>query len=140
MAERAFGAKQNRSGFVHHILGGQSRKLRLLLVHKQNSAIGPHRAHQRRQIVDHLTEAFASVAQIAFARVLRLAFLLHKTGELRRPLGFAMVGGLAVSQVLTLYTTPIVYLYLERLQRMLLPKRAHPLPTLAEKMGTAAGN
>jgi multidrug efflux pump subunit AcrB len=60
--------------------------------------------------------------------------------ELRRPLGFAMVGGLAVSQVLTLYTTPIVYLYLERLQRMLLPKRAHPLPTLAEKMGTAAGD
>jgi len=87
MAERAFGAKQNRSGFVHHILGGQSRKLRLLFVHQQNGAIGPHRAHQRRQIVDHLTEAFASVAQIAFARVLRLAFLLHKTGELRRPLG-----------------------------------------------------
>lgn len=36
--------------------------------------------------------------------------------ELRRPLGIAIVGGLMVSQILTLYTTPVVYLYLDRLQ------------------------
>ena len=36
--------------------------------------------------------------------------------ELRRPLGITIVGGLMVSQMLTLYTTPVVYLYLDRLQ------------------------
>jgi hydrophobe/amphiphile efflux-1 (HAE1) family protein len=57
--------------------------------------------------------------------------------ELRKPLGFAMVGGLAVSQVLTLYTTPVIYLYLDRLQRWLAPRRTSRMPALAAKMGVA---
>jgi multidrug efflux pump len=43
-----------------------------------------------------------------------LAFDTGTGGELRRPLGIAIIGGLIVSQVLTLYTTPVVYLYMDR--------------------------
>ncbi|GAC1346013.1 MAG: multidrug efflux RND transporter permease subunit [Acetobacteraceae bacterium] len=55
--------------------------------------------------------------------------------ELRKPLGLAMVGGLALSQILTLYTTPVVYLYLDRLQHWLVPRHRSKMPTLAGKMG-----
>jgi multidrug efflux pump subunit AcrB len=46
---------------------------------------------------------------------LPLAFDYGTGGELRRPLGVAIIGGLIVSQMLTLFTTPVVYLYWERL-------------------------
>ena len=45
-----------------------------------------------------------------------LAIDFGEGSELRRPLGISIVGGLIVSQILTLYTTPVIYLYLDRLR------------------------
>jgi hydrophobe/amphiphile efflux-1 (HAE1) family protein len=48
--------------------------------------------------------------------------------EIRKPLGVAIIGGLIVSQMLTLYTTPIIYLYLDRLRRRTEAKVEHGAP------------
>jgi multidrug efflux pump subunit AcrB len=52
--------------------------------------------------------------------------------ELRRPLGISIVGGLIVSQMLTLFTTPVVYLYMDRLR----PQWSRRKSSLADAMGT----
>jgi multidrug efflux pump subunit AcrB len=59
--------------------------------------------------------------------------------EIRQPLGYAIVGGLALSQILTLYTTPVVYIYLDGLQTWLFGHKkpaasgqAEPAPAPAE--------
>jgi multidrug efflux pump len=50
---------------------------------------------------------------------LPLAIMTGQGSEMRRPLGIAIVGGLFISQILTLYTTPVVYIYLERFRAKL---------------------
>ncbi len=83
---------------------------------------------------------FRPILMTTMAAMLSGLPLMLGTGagsELRRPLGFAMVGGLALSQILTLYTTPVVYLYLDRLRHRLSGK-SRRVPSLAAKLGSTA--
>jgi len=62
---------------------------------------------------------FRPILMTTMAAILGAVPLAFDTGtgsELRRPLGIAIIGGLLVSQVLTLYTTPVIYLYMDRLK------------------------
>jgi multidrug efflux pump subunit AcrB len=77
----------------------------------------------------------------ALLGALPLAVQQGTGSELRRPLGIAIVGGLLLSQLITLYTTPVVYLYLDRLGRWV--RRGHAttqvepaaVPPLGERIG-----
>lgn len=66
-------------------------------------------------------ERFRPILMTTFAALLGavpLAIGVGPGSELRRPLGIAIIGGLVVSQVLTLYTTPMIYLLLDKLHRL----------------------
>jgi len=66
-----------------------------------------------------------------------LALSFGEGGELRRPLGISIVGGLIISQMLTLYTTPVLYLYLDRYRLWALRHWRHLLPAPGGLPGAA---
>ncbi|MEP6966950.1 MAG: efflux RND transporter permease subunit, partial [Pseudomonadota bacterium] len=75
---------------------------------------------------------FRPIMMTSFAAILGalpLAIGWGEGAELRRPLGVAIIGGLLVSQAITLLTTPVVYLYLDRFRRRAPASRPAPAPS-----------
>ncbi|OOG47757.1 efflux RND transporter permease subunit [Rhodanobacter sp. C01] len=68
----------------------------------------------------------------AFAGTLPIALGIGAGADTRRSLGLAVVGGLVVSQVLTLYLTPVIYIYMDRLQRRFASHHGKPLAAPAD--------
>jgi hydrophobe/amphiphile efflux-1 (HAE1) family protein len=69
---------------------------------------------------------FRPILMTTMAAMLGAVPLMVGTGtgsEIRQPLGYAIVGGLALSQILTLYTTPVIYIYLDKLQTWMFPRK-----------------
>jgi multidrug efflux pump len=76
---------------------------------------------------------FRPIMMTTFAAIfgaVPLAVSFGNGGEIRRPLGIAIMGGLIISQLLTLYTTPVLYLYMDRLGQWSLRQRQRLLPSL----------
>jgi multidrug efflux pump len=87
-------------------------------------------------IYDACLQRFRPIMMTTMAALLGAVPLAinHGNGaELRQPLGIAIVGGLVFSQVLTLYTTPVVYLYMDRLRLRLRRRSAGRHPLLANR-------
>ena len=95
---------------------------------RRNQQLPPREAIHQACLIRFRPILMTSLAAALGALPLALG---HGEGsELRVPLGISIVGGLVVSQLLTLYTTPVVYLYLDRLATFL--RRGRPLRRLHE--------
>ena len=96
------------------------------LTAERDQGLTPYEAIYRASILRFRPILMTTMAAILGA--LPLALGLGEGGELRRPLGIAIVGGLVASQLLTLLTTPVIYLYMDKLRRRGTRRGDKPLP------------
>ena len=94
---------------------------------QRRDGMAPRQAIERAALLRLRPILMTNLAGMLGAVPLILGF--GEGAEMRRPLGMTIFGGLALSQLLTLYTTPAVYLYLENLRQRVLRRRAAPEPS-----------
>ena len=128
MTLAVFGQELNVYGFVGLLmLIGIVKKNAIMMIDFALDAQRNDRKPPATAIFDACIVRFRPIMMTTLAAMmgtLPIALGLGAGGDVRRPLGLAVVGGLVISQVVTLYITPIIYLYLEALQRRLGRKSA----------------
>ena len=124
-------------GFI--LLIGIVKKNAIMMVDFALAAERNEGKNSRDSIFEACLLRFRPIIMTTMAAMLGALPLALGTGtgsELRRPLGITIIGGLIVSQLLTLYTTPVVYLYFDRLQhwwdRVRIRRRREPGPVGSE--------
>jgi multidrug efflux pump len=134
LALKLFGAELTMIAFIGIILLiGIVKKNGIMLVDFALEAERQRGLSPEQAIFEACLERFRPILMTTMAALLGAVPLVLATGpgsELRRPLGITIIGGLIVSQILTLYTTPVIYLMLDRLHRRLGgARKAARLPT-----------
>ena len=113
------------------LLIGIVKKNAILMVDFALEAERVHGMHSREAIYQACLLRFRPIIMTTMAALFGALPLVISSGmgsELRRPLGIAIAGGLVFSQALTLYTTPVVYLYFDRLRGWWASRRVPAFP------------
>jgi multidrug efflux pump len=122
------------------LLIGIVKKNAIMMIDFALDAERQHGRSTRESIFEACLLRFRPIMMTTMAALLAAVPLALGTGdgaEMRRPLGISIVGGLILSQLLTLYTTPVVYLYLDRFRLWVLRARSRRATRKDAALGTA---